>query len=353
MLNKLSIILKMLKFTFFIPSGDTVLLAELNPCHGELLYTWVKMLKDCHKEIVLVINKEVYNELLPLDPIFADTKIYPFFFRFWKFIFSKHIINRYQKVIFNSEYIYPAESSICRMLPYFKEKQKNILVVTHDMRQILVPEAQKIGLWSHDVKNFTPVYFQYFPLLAPEKKVNVIKNFIIVGGDNPSCRNFKILYNALQSVPQHILEQIRITVIGFNIPEIPEPLRKFFALPGRCSFLKLFQTIQGSDAILMLLDPENKEHLRYYSGVVSGNINLSFGFHCPMVIEKDFANFYGISENNGFVYTGNDSLAQTLTAIATMSADDYDKIRTSLAEEAEKKYTAGLDNLKKLLSNDL
>ena len=54
MLNRLSIILKMLKFTFFIPSGDTVLLAELNPCHGELLYTWVKMLKDCHIKYSMV-----------------------------------------------------------------------------------------------------------------------------------------------------------------------------------------------------------------------------------------------------------------------------------------------------------
>lgn len=349
MLNKLAIILKMLKFMFFIPSGNTILLAELNPCHGELLYTWVKMLKECRKEVVLLINKEVYNELLPLDLLFADVKIYPFFFRFWKFILSKHIICRYQKIIFNSEYIYPAESSICQILPCFKEKQKDILAVTHDMRHIFVAEAQKIGLWPHDVKNFTPIYFQYFPPQVSEKKTDSIKQLVVIGGDNPSCRNMKILYHALQNISPDILKKIKITVIGFKIPEIPEHLKNFFILPGRCSFQQLFKTLQVSDAILMLLDPENPEHLRYCSGIVSGNINLSFGFHCPMVIEKVFADYYGISEKNGFVYDGNDSLAQILTTLSGMSADDYDKIRTSLAGEAEKKYVDGLDNLKKLL----
>ena len=85
-----------------------------------------------------------------------------------------------------------------------------------------------------------------------------------------------------------------------------------------------------------------------YSDTGAG-VNLSFGFHCPMVIEKVFANYYGISEKNGFVYDGNDALAQILTTFVEMPADNYRKIRAALAEDAENKYITGLNNLKKLL----
>ncbi len=351
MLKNLLIMLKMLLFVFHLPRKNTFLIAELNTCHGELLPSWIKFLKDSGKQFEIIVNKEVYNELQPFDKCFENVRIFPFFFRFYKFLFSPLILKRYQKVIFNSEYIYPAADSICNLLEQFNEDRKKFLLVTHNMKMPLSCPAERIGLWKRDIENFTPIYFQYFGEIDLHPISTELKHFVIVGGDNPECRTIQLLYPVLSAMPQHFRSQIKITVIGQNKPQIPEALSDIFDLRGRCSYQELFQTILSCHAILMLLDPENNDHLRYCSGVVSGNINLSYGFHCPVIIESKFARCYDISNENGFVYEGNDKLFDAIMRAMTISPGEHYAVRKALNTMANEKYAESLNSLQHLFSD--
>ena len=209
----------------------------------------------------------------------------------------------------------------------------------------------RISLWKRNFENFTPLYFQYFGQIDLQRENFNLKQFVIVGGDNPACRTIQLLYPVLSAMPQHFRSRIKITVVGFKIPQIPESLRDIFDLKGRCSYQELYEILRGGHAILMLLDPANSDHLRYCSNVVSGNINLSYGFRRPVVIEKNFADCYGISDENGFIYEGNNKLFEAITRAMTISSEDYYAMRKALESEANKKYTESLNGLQNLFSD--
>lgn len=349
MIKNLCIAFRMIAFLLHRHSADTVLLAELNPCHGELLHSWIKYLAESGQRCEIIVNKEIYNELQPFDEELKSVDIYPFFYRFYKIIFSAAILSKYKKIIFNSEYIYPAGKSVFRLMEHLEAEKKRVIVVTHDMSESLCCSADRIGLWERELKEFTPVFFQYYGEADMQAEKGRIKQFVIVGGDNPSCRNMKLLYPVLSAMAPEKRKMIKIVVAGFKIPEIPEELRDVFDLRGRCSYQELYQILRNSHAVLVLLDPENPEHLRYCSGVVSGNINLSFGFRCPMVIESQFAACYGISDQNGFVHKGNDELAIAIEKVLTISAADYQIMREAIDKAAIIKYSESLEKVKMLL----
>ena len=211
--------------------------------------------------------------------------------------------------------------------------------------------ADRIGLWKRDIENFTPIYFQYFGKIDLQPKFSEIKHFVIVGGNNPECRTIQLLYPVLSAMPHTFRSQIKITVIGQNKPQIPEALCDIFDLRGRCSYQELFQTIRSCHAIMMLLDPENSDHLRYCSGVVSGNINLSYGFRSPVIIESKFARCYDISNENGFVYSGNNKLFEAIMRAMTISPEEHYAMRKALDSMANEKYTESLNSLQHLFED--
>ena len=338
-------------FTFLLhrPSSETILVAELNTCHGELLHSWIKYLSECGIQLEIIVNKEIFKELQPFDKSLKSVKIWPFFYAFHKWIFSPANIRKYKKVIFNSEYIYSASQSVFSLLDYLKPEQHKIIAVTHNMSDPLCCPAERIGLWDRHIKGFTPVKFQYFDEITIQPEENLVKQFVIVGGDNPTSRNIKLLYSALSALQPEKLKQINITLIGFAKPELPEHLKGVFDLKGRCSYQELYKTLRSSYAMLLLLDPENKDHLRYCNGVVSGNINLSFGFRCPAIIESEFANCFDVTDKNGFVYKGNGELLQAIERALEMKPSDYYAMRKALDNDAKIKYEQSLKNLKQLL----
>lgn len=352
MIKNLFIVFKMLTFLLHRPSPATVLVAELNPCHGELLHSWIKYCSECGIKLEIVVNKEVYNELQPFDESLKTVKIWPIFYRFYKLIFSPAILCRYKKIIFNSEYIYPASASVFCLLKHLKAEQHKILTVTHNMNEPMCCPAERIGLWERYIQGFTPIAFQYFDKVTLQSEEHSVKQFVIVGGDNPDCRNIKLLYPVLSALSPNKLKQVKITVIGFSKPEVPEHLKNVFELKGRCSYQELYQTLRSCYAVLMLLDPENKAHLRYCSGVVSGNINLSFGFRRPVIIESTFARYYDATDKNSFIYKGNRELHQAIDRALEISPADYISMRKVLDDDARRKYDQSLNILKKLLKVD-
>ena len=79
--------LKMFLFIFHLPKKDTFLIAELNTCHGELLPSWIKFLKDSGQQFEIIVNKEVYKELQPFDKYFENVGFFLSFSVFTSFFF--------------------------------------------------------------------------------------------------------------------------------------------------------------------------------------------------------------------------------------------------------------------------
>ena len=237
------------------------------------------------------------------------------------------------------------------MLRNYPKQRHKIIIVAHDMRKNGSYPADRIGLWEYDVKNFTPVYFQYYGNAEIQAFSDGMKRLLVVGGANPECRNMELLYPVLYALPEELRKKIRITVIGFKIPKVPEDLKMLFELKGRCSYPVLYDEVRRSHAVLMLLSPENPNHLRYKAGIVSGNVNLSFGFCCPMVIEEQFAHFYGVSCENSFIYQGDGQLVRAVEECLMMPREKYCRMKACLAAAAQRKYAESVVNLQRLLQD--
>lgn len=188
----------------------------------------------------------------------------------------------------------------------------------------------------------------YFGNVRDNSK-GVKTRFIVIGNMNSSLRNYDLLMKSVRKLMKMGLD-FTVTVIGrfTNEGMIPKDVRSCFDFKGRVSYKEMFDLVENSDYILMLLDNSSPGHESYKNETVSGNIQLSYGFKKPVLIAEEFANVYRFNTANSLVYSKND-LAEAMIRAIKMSSSEYSNVRNNLGVTAKGIYEKSLDNLRKLL----
>ena len=104
----------------------------------------------------------------------------------------------------------------------------------------------------------------------------------------------------------------------------------------------------ASDFYLPLLDPKNKDHLRYIDRSLTGSALLVyFSKKIPLINEK-FADVYRFDKNNSLIYSEN--LAECMKQAVDMSEKRYSVLVENLMNTVKKIEKENIDNLKKIFN---
>ena len=185
-----------------------------------------------------------------------------------------------------------------------------------------------------------PHYFGEFP--KTEKNQKTV--FLTIGRQN--ARNYDSLIDATKRLASQNKE-FEIRNIGWaGKINIPDGLEDYFINLGRLDFPNMYSQIQQADFIIAGLDPEL--HQTYKEGQATGNLQLSFGFKKPMLIEKSFGPGYELTMKNAILYRG-DGFYKAMLGAVEMTGAEYAKMQTALGSTAKKVWSRSLKNLETLL----
>ena len=112
----------------------------------------------------------------------------------------------------------------------------------------------------------------------------------------------------------------------------------------------MYKEIEEADFILPMLDPKNIEHEIYIKNKVSGTFQLIYGFLKIAIINKKFAEPYGLNEANSIIYDNNEYLTNVMIKAIKMNNKEYIEKQNCLKEYSDKIYNQSLDNLKSIIN---
>ena len=112
---------------------------------------------------------------------------------------------------------------------------------------------------------------------------------------------------------------------------------------------ELYEVIKSSDFIIIPFNPDNKLDILYKTILVTGSAQLVYGFLKPVLINREFADFYHFNEQNSLVYN-NQNFYEIMKKAILLSNRDYIKLITNLHSVEKKIYETSINNIKKLLN---
>lgn len=178
-------------------------------------------------------------------------------------------------------------------------------------------------------------------------------NFIVVGTLRARSRNTQALFAAVASLHGAGLRDFHIVFVGEgNVRDVPIELREYFTVAGRVSFSELYAQVERADFVLSLLDPQNPAHEFYATTGTSGHFQLVYGFAKPALVARKFADAHRLTAQSSLVYERNEGLAEAMRAALAMSAEDYGRMQTALAELAASIRRESLDTLRSMIATN-
>lgn len=347
--------LKLPKYDFK-PRKNSVLLIEPNPYHGEIQPGFVKYFQDLGYNVDIFMRLENYLE----NPFVKYTKNPP-----RMFFGTAPIIRNWVNKLHGDEYEYVFLSSSAfwnwpneyngKYLDYLGTvpKSKNgILMIEHNAVPYLtlydeekyLKQGRIFALTANNgIPRLNPHYFGEFQ--KKDFDPNFI-NFVVVGGINAACKNHWMLLDTVNKLVKNGITNFMVYVIGRGTMDIPDNILPYISVLGRLNYNDMYNTVNDSDFILALLDPNNPNHNRYKTGTTTGSFQLSTGFNKPLIIEKSFAAHYGLDNTNAVVYSGDDLYDAVATALE-LSKTTYNSKCKKLGTLEQQIYTESLNNLKK------
>jgi hypothetical protein len=174
--------------------------------------------------------------------------------------------------------------------------------------------------------------------------------FITVGALDVRRKNGELLLRAVKKLHNNGIRNFAVTVIGDGKlgTVIPE-LQKYFHITGRVDFPTLYRAMEKADYYLPLLDPEKTAHERYMKYGTSGSFQLICGFQKPCLIHRRFADIYGLTEKDSFVYDSNEELFEQMISAINCPEADYAAKQENLKNTAGQLYQVSKNNLAALL----
>jgi glycosyltransferase involved in cell wall biosynthesis len=342
----------------------SILVAEVNDCHGEVIPGYVKYLLDLgydNVDVLMIPELYKYNPLCRFRDDRINILVLPLALLTDFFALSERI-NKYDTILFTSQVIYKPlsnevtpETRIFDYFPALNEYRDKIVAVEHHIEYLdadLLKLGKVITLADFNAagERAISVNPHYFGEIKVTPKSSGIANFIVVGAIESYRRNTELLIQAILKLHEHDPGQFKITVIGRgNIGDIPYEIQQYFDIRGRVGFEEMFSAMEEADFFLCLLDPTNPEHDRYISAGTSGAFQLIYGFAKPCLIAEKFAEMHGFTNENSLVYRSNDDLAGTMRRAIQMRAETYEDTQKALTRMTDGIYRRSLETMKKIM----
>ena len=171
----------------------------------------------------------------------------------------------------------------------------------------------------------------------------------MVGGIEKKRKNYDLLINTVKNLSEQS-DKFKIIVIGKgDLEGLEEEYKRFFDIKGRLDYPNMYREVENADYFLPLLDYENQEHHRYITTGVTGSLQLILGFLKPAVIQKNFADFYKLSEENSIIYNNNQELVQVMLKAINQDNNCYENKKAALKSLQQNIYKESLENLKGII----
>jgi len=333
---------------------NSVLLTEVNHCHGECLPGIAKYFSDLGYNIDVLISTSEYN-LLPFAS-FKDSRIqfYTTTHNAAKVCLKNSIIRKYRYVYINSDQIGK---------DYFTEFYKNI-PVNKDKLIIMTHSPGKYPAGWFSGRKFLmianiPVTNSVVPAVVnphyfgeiPVHKKNAATRFIVIGNIEGKRRNYSLLIETVKKLANSGISNFKVTVIARcgNLELIDKETLSYIDFKGKLSYKEMYKELEKADFFLTLLDFDNPNHYRYLTEATSGSFQLIYGFNKPCLIQNKFAQIPGLNSENALCYNTNSELFNSMCDAIRMSAKEYEEKQRNLKSLSNKIYALSLNNLKTLL----
>lgn len=343
----------------FITEDDKskkVLLLEFNPYHHECMPGYTKYFLDLGYQVDIFIlsnyencfskferdkNLKIYT-FTNYDEIYENSMILSTIIEKYKFVFLNSI-EAPQKPL-NEIEIYQKPNTLA-VAHTILTLQPDIGWYYRDIFQNFIKERRIVTLGNFNLGTYVNPH--YFGKIDKHEK-NEKTNFIAIGNVHSCNRNYDILIDSVKKLKEKNLD-FKVTIVGrLGSLEVPPEIKEYFDQKGRVSYAGLYNEVENSDYILMLIDPNNIHHLRYKNTNASGNIQLAYGFTKPTVISNVFSDFYKLNDNNSITYSS-DNLAAAMEKAILINKKDYSKLQDNLKETANNIFNISINNLKNIL----
>ena len=160
-----------------------------------------------------------------------------------------------------------------------------------------------------------------------------------------------MLISAVEELKKENLN-FHITVVGkkpfFSQSHISANLNELFTFRYKQTYIDLYNSVYQSDFIIINLDPDNVDDIKFRQTRVTGSSQLVYGFLKPALINKNFANFYYFNSSNSLIYE-NSNLSKVMKYAINMSNKKYKKLKDNLLLLSKEIYLSSLNNVKKTL----
>jgi len=351
------------RFFDHIPPADTVLLIEPNfNSHYECLPGLCSYIRSLGYDVELLVTN-------PSTAASAMSRMRGNKIKMWSVTDTAFLhlmecgdFSKYHSLIFNSKRIYFLRNGIdddgtdvteimkCiegkhptlylqHHLEYADEKNKNNTICLANPGNL--PQLQNKIVNAHDFGEVK---------ITPKNKC--ITRFITVGGLIRKRRNPAVLVNAVKTLHDRGIRNFQIIVISREngLKVIPPELRKYFRILVNVSYALLYDAMEKADYFLPLLDPQVSEHKRYMKYGTSGSFQLIYGFQKPCLIHRKFADIYGFTGKDSFIYDTNDTLSEQMMSAISCTDADYAEKQENLKYTAQQIYQISRNNSAALLS---
>jgi len=349
---------------FFIANKgmkNSVLLAEVNACHLELLPSYAAYLKKLGYKVDIMTLLHRKN-CLPDLSCYAH-KIFYFTFRGFKNILKSKKIKEYDFVIFTSYILFyktPDKlKDVSKLYDHIDIKHKpkyGVIHTLHDTKEKDDTVKKEKGaivlskiLKKDDEKLYVvnPCFFKNFDAAYINKPKNEKTIFVTVGKLQDERKNAWLLFDAAKNLIQKGCTNFKINLAGENTLDIiPCELKPYFEITYQPSFNELYKILERADFFLPLLDPSNEKHLRYITTGTSGSFQLIRGFLLPPVIHKTFAKKHNFSNDCAIIYDDNKNFANALIEAIHLQEDKYSNMRQNLLKSRDEIIKNSIENLK-------
>jgi hypothetical protein len=246
------------------------------------------------------------------------------------------------------------DDSYLKYLGFVPRAQKGLLLIEHNFTLCFEKYGEEEYL--REGRLFTLWPFRNTPFLNPHyfgesaaRPKNGKTRFVGIGTVATEKFSFSSIVAAVEKLNSLGEENFEALIIGRGkSPKIPGKLAKYIKFKGDLSFADMFEELRGADFILLPLNSAVERYREYLAGKVSGSNQLMLGFNKPCIIDKTFAEAYGLSEQNAVIY-GEGGLHAAMAEAVAMGPDEYLKMQENLHALADGLYEKSLDNLRSAL----
>lgn len=336
---------------------NTVLLVEPNMhYHSECLPGYVKYFNDLGYKVHLMLS----NDNIRLNSFCRYKDLDCQFFGFDNYetmktiLDSDNVIEKYAMVVLTTALTDCGKLFISEIECPRKENIYQIMHSIATIEQCQIKDEKRILVLSYfdnnELKTLNPHYFGDIKITP---KNNIVE-FVSVGRIQSDVKNYNLLLDTVEKLIDNGYKNFKINIVGWaGDLNLDEKFRNYIGFKGKLDFEQMYKTVEDSDYMLSLLDPENEKHLLYSEDLASGSNQLVLGFKKPYLIHKVFADAYKYNEHSSIVYEDNSNLYDAMIKAMELSSEDYSQMQQRIKELADKIYDISMKNLRGELDEQL